>query len=61
MKNIEKATLETTIDVTSGFFNMAFLIKIISGMMLLINQSIVSCKTTFSKFVSKNKKSLKEK
>lgn len=61
MKNIEKDTLEITIDVVSGFFNVAFLIKTIRGMRLLINQSIVSCKATFSKFVFKNKKSLKEK
>lgn len=61
IKNIEKDTLETRIDLVSGFFNVAFLIKKIRGTMLLINQSIVSCNVTFSKFVSKNKKSLKAK
>ena len=61
MKNIEKDTLETTIDVVSGFFNAAFLIKKTRGTRLLTSQSIVSCKATFSKFVFKNKKSLKEK
>jgi len=61
MKNIEKDTLETTIDLVSGFFNVAFLIKKIRGIMLLMSQSAVSCITTFSKFVLKNKKSLIEK
>ncbi|WP_092986389.1 hypothetical protein [Lacicoccus qingdaonensis] len=61
IKNMEKDTLETTMDLVSGFFNAVFLIKKIRGTTVLINQSIVSCKVTFSKFVSKNKKLLKVK
>jgi len=42
MKNIEKDTLEIRMDLVSGLFNAAFLIKNTRGTMLLINQIIVS-------------------